>query len=281
MKTITVRKQQTLADKITYKGIGLHSGQDVSLTMYPAADNTGIRFLRTDVKGAQEIVACVSNVTSTMRATTLSNKLGQNVFTVEHLLSALNMLEVDNCLVEMSAPEPPVADGSAVTYVDLINSVGVQQGQADLKALKIDKAIGVYEEDRYICLVPYDGLRVSFTSINTHPLLGVQYFDAELDRQTFIEDIAPARTIGFVHEIEMLKKMGLGLGGSLENVVVYDEKTVLTPLRFADELVRHKILDILGDLSLVGKFYGHIIAVKSSHSLNTQLAKKLHSFMQA
>ena len=144
-----------------------------------------------------------------------------------------------------------------------------------LNEIIIDKVYSIHDKDRFITIIPYDGFRVTFTSINPHPLLGTQFADFEIEEETFIQEIAGARTIGFMHEVEALQAQGLALGGNLENVVVYDDEKVLTPLRFEDELVRHKVLDIIGDLMLAGKIKGHIIAVKSGHALNTELAKKI------
>lgn len=267
--------QTTIIKSVTYTGIGLHSGKEVTLTLHPAAADTGITFVRVDLKGSPSVEAKIANVTNTMRATTLENGEAK-VFTVEHLLSALSAMGVDNCRVEMNAAEPPVADGSALPFVRLIEAAGIIELPGTVRCLTIVKeALAVRMPDKFITVLPYDGLRVTFTSTNPHPLLGVQFGDYEIDRETFIREIAPARTIGFMHEVEALQAQGLALGGSLDNVVVYDEEKVLTPPRFADELVRHKILDIIGDLSLTGFVRGHVIAVKSSHALNTALAKKI------
>ena len=274
-------KQRTLKNSIAYAGIGLHSGKAVEIKLIPATQNYGIKFLRTDLPKAQPISADISNVTDTLRATTIANSEGLQVFTVEHLLAALSMLKVDNCLIEISSPEPPVADGSAIMFVELLEQAGIVEQEIVAQEFCIQEAVSVYEADKYICALPYDGFRISFTSINQHPLLGTQHFDIKVDEPTCKTEIAPARTIGFMHEVEMLKKMGLGLGGSLENVVVYDADSVLTPLRFEDELVRHKILDVIGDLSLVGRIKAHIIAVKSSHALNIKLAKKINELKKS
>lgn len=267
-------QQQTLAGSIQCDGIGLHSGKPVSLRLMPAPPDSGVRFVRTDLPGKPQVAARAELVTSVLRATTLTD--GETtVYTIEHLLSALHMLGIDNCLVEMDAPEPPVADGSAKDFADLILQAGRVKQNAERKIVRLQEALTVREPDRFITILPYDGLRVSYTSVNPHPLLGVQFIDLELDEETFLREIAPARTIGFLHEVEALKAKGLGLGGTLENVVVYSDDAVLTPLRYPDELVRHKVLDILGDLFLAGPIRGHIIAVKSSHALNTALAKQI------
>jgi UDP-3-O-[3-hydroxymyristoyl] N-acetylglucosamine deacetylase len=267
-------QQTTIAKAITYTGIGLHSGQDVTITIKPAPPDTGIVFARIDLPGAPQVAATANNVTNAMRATTLEKGLAK-VFTVEHLLAAFFAMEVDNCLVEINAVEPPVADGSSLPFVQMIQEAGVVEQNASRQFVSVTEAQTVRVNDKFITILPYDGFRVTFTSINSHPMLGVQFGDYEITRDSFISEIASARTIGFMHEVEQLKSQGLALGGSLENAVVYDDIKALTPLRFQDELVRHKILDIIGDLALAGRIRGHVIAVKSSHALNTALAKKI------
>lgn len=272
-------QQTTLARTSGFKGIGLHSGRDVSITIQPAAADTGIVFVRTDLPGAPRVKAAAANVTATMRATTLEDGAAK-VFTVEHLLAAFFALGIDNCLVEITAAEPPVADGSSLPFVRMIEEAGSVELDAPYRCVDVATAQAVRFPDKFIAILPYDGLRISFTSVNPHPLIGIQYGDFEITPATFIREIAPARTIGFMHEVEALKAQGLALGGSLENAVVYDDDKILTPLRFADELVRHKILDVLGDLALVGRVRGHVVAVKSSHALNTALAKQIAASSQ-
>ena len=266
--------QATVIRSLTYTGIGLHSGKPVSVTLHPAPADTGLVFARVDLPGAPQVAAKASNVTTTMRATTLEDGLAK-VCTVEHLLAALFAMNIDNCLVEITAPEPPVADGSAAPFVELITQAGRQEQKAPCRVQVVAEGCAVRKPDKFIVILPYDGLRITFTSVNSHPLLGVQFGDYEISPEVFTREIAPARTIGFMHEVAALQAQGLALGGSLENVVVYDDTAVLTPLRFPDELVRHKILDVIGDLALAGRVQGHIIAVKSGHTLNTELAKKI------
>lgn len=266
--------QTTVAKAVSYTGIGLHSGRDVTITLNPAPAGTGIVFARTDLPGAPRVAAQAANVTNAMRATTLEDGAAK-VFTVEHLLAALAALAVDNCLVEISSVEPPVADGSALPFVKLIQQAGINVQHVLRQPVVITETLAVRQDDKFITILPYDGFRITFTSINPHPMLGVQFGDYEITPDTFIADIAPARTIGFMHEVEALQAQGLALGGSLENAVVYDHDKVLTELRYTDELVRHKILDIIGDLALAGLVRGHVIAVKSSHALNTALAKQI------
>jgi UDP-3-O-[3-hydroxymyristoyl] N-acetylglucosamine deacetylase len=266
--------QTTIAKAISYTGIGLHSGQDVTIIIKPASPDYGIVFVRTDLPGAPQVAAVADNVTNAMRATTLECGLAK-VFTVEHLLAALYALEVDNCVVEINAPEPPVADGSSLPFVKLIQETGLVKQDALRKVVDVTQEQTIRNNDKFMTILPYDGFRITFTSVNSHPMLGVQFGDYEITADIFIAEIAPARTIGFMHEVELLQSQGLALGGSLENAVVYDDVKALTPLRFEDELVRHKILDIIGDLALAGRIRGHVIAVKSSHALNTALAKKI------
>lgn len=270
-------RQHTIAKEVSYSGIGLHSGKDVLMTFKPAAAGAGVIFVRTDLPGRPEIKALPENVSSTVKATTLSAN-GAEVFTVEHLMSALAMMAIDNIYIEMSSPEPPVTDGSAKVFCELLEEAGLQEQEAERKVYAVDKAFTVYDGDRYIAVLPYDGYRISFTSINKHPMLGTQYFDILLDKESYQKEIMPARTVAFTHELEMLRKMGLGLGGSLENVVVFDEDKILSVPRFEDELIRHKILDVIGDLYLLGPIKAHVIAVKTGHAFNSQIAKQIQAY---
>ena len=269
--------QQTIAKEVSYSVIGLHSGKDVLITLKPAAVNTGVTFIRTDIPGKPEIRALAENVSSTVKATTLSEN-GAEVFTVEHLMAAISMSGVDNIRIEMSSPEPPVADGSAQVFSELLDEAGLVEQEAERKVYAVDKAFAVYDGDRYIAILPYDGYRISFTSINNHPMLGTQYFDVLLDKESFKKEIMSARTVAFTYELEMLRKMGLGLGGSLENVVVFDEEKILSKPRFDNELIRHKILDVIGDLFLLGPIKAHVIAVKTGHAFNSQIAKQIQAY---
>ncbi len=271
------QKQHTIAKEISYSGIGLHSGKEVLMTLKPAEVNTGIVFVRTDIDGKPQIKACPANVSSTVKATTLSAN-GAEVFTVEHLMAALSIMAIDNIYVEMSSPEPPVTDGSGKVFADLIEQAGVVEQDAQRNIYVVDKAFSVYDGDRYIAVLPYDGYRVSFTSINKHPMLGTQYLDVDMLQDDVVHEIIPARTVAFTHELEMLRKMGLGLGGSLENVVVFDEEKILSVPRFDDELIRHKILDCVGDLYLLGPIRAHVVAVKTGHAFNAQIAKQIEAY---
>ena len=268
--------QTTLAADAAYTGKGLHSGREVHMRLKPAPEDTGLVFVRTDLPGHPEIRAIAANVTSTLRATTLEER-GVKVFTVEHLMSAFHALGIDNCYIEMDAEEPPVADGSALAFFDLMREAGRRELEAQRRETVIGSVCRIddRENGRFILAIPYEGFRVTFTSLNPHPLIGVQYGDFFVDEETYGKEIAPARTIAYEQEVEELRRMGLGLGGSLENVIVYNDEGWLNSLRFEDELVRHKILDVIGDLRLAGMVRGHIIAAASGHALNTALAKKI------
>lgn len=270
------RNQHTIGKDVTYKGLGLHSGMPVTMTMHPAAPGTGIIFKRSDLPGGPEVPAQSRYITNTLRATTLE-KGEAKVFTVEHVLSALYALQIDNCVIEMDSPEPPVGDGSAKTFCDMVQEAGIETQDEMIPILTLDTSAAVYEDNKFITALPYDGLHITFTSINPHPLLGTQMRDVVIDHDSYMKEIAPARTIGFTWELEAMRKMGLGKGGTLENAVVYSETECLSQLRFPDELVRHKILDILGDISLVGPLHAHIIAVLGSHKLNAELSEKLQA----
>lgn len=271
-----MQKQTTLAKEASYTGVGLHSGREVHMVMRPAEADTGLVFVRTDLPEQPEIHAVAENVTSTLRATTVEEN-GYKVFTIEHLMSALHVAGIDNCRIEMDSEEPPVADGSSLAFFELIQEAGKKELDAPRHEVVVDKVYRIDDEnnDRFVMVVPYDGFRVSFTSLNPHKLIGVQYEDFKIDEETYRKEIAPARTIAYEKEIEALRKMGLGLGGTIESVIVYNDEGWLNPLHFEDELVRHKILDVIGDLRLAGPVRGHVIAVASGHALNTSLAKLL------
>ena len=269
-----MNKQKTIAREIVYSGIGLHSGAEVKMKLSPAPVDTGIVFIRTDLPNKPRIKAIASNVTSTLRATTIGD--GEiKVFTIEHLMSALFASDIDNCYIELDNEEPPVVDGASEVFVKLLSEAGSVEQDKMRQEIVIKKVYRIDDKERFVMVVPYDGFRVSFTSLNPHPLIGTQYYDFTFDIDAYKQEIAPARTIAYEKEVEALHKMGLGLGGNLENVIVYNDEGWMNKLRYADELVRHKILDIIGDLRLAGVLKAHVIAVKSGHELNTKLAKKI------
>ena len=269
-----MQRERTLASRVVYDGIGLHSGKPVHMELAPAAPGTGIQFARVDLPEALPVAATAANVTATLRATTIAAGT-LKFFTIEHLMSALHVHGVDNCLVLLDAEEPPVVDGSARTFFRLIAEAGTVEQEAERRVTVIDRIYRVDDGSHFVMAVPHDGLRVSFTSLNEHPLIGVQYYDLEVTPEAYAREIAPARTIAYEKEVKALQENGLGLGGSLETVIVYNDEGWMNPLNFPNELVRHKILDVLGDLRLAGIIRGHIIAVASGHALNTALAKQI------
>lgn len=267
--------QTTLAKEIQYSGIGLHSGLEVHMRIKPAPAETGVVFERTDQTDRPRVCASAQNVAATMRATTIEED-GVRFFTIEHLMSAISASGLDNCIVELDSEEPPVADGASLAFFDLIEKAGLKTLDEERSVISVDRVLRVDDGDRFVMIVPYDGLRVSFTSLNPHPLAGTQYTDVIVDAASYRREIAPARTIAYEGEVEALRKAGLGLGGTLETVIVYNDERWLNTLRFPNELVRHKALDVIGDIRLAGVVRGHIIAVKSAHALNTALAKKIY-----
>ena len=266
--------QPTIASVASYKGVGLHSGKDVTMELQPAEAGTGIVFVRGDLPGQPQVEAKAENVTSTMRATTIEAN-GVKLFTIEHLMSALHGAGVDNVKVVIDAEEPPVADGSSREFFQLIQQAGIRELAAERQELVVDRFYRVDDGDKFVLALPYDGFRVSFTSINPHPLIGIQYGDYEITPDVYSKEVAAARTIAYEAEVEALHKMGLGLGGTLENVIVYNDEGWMNPLLYPDELVRHKILDLVGDLRLAGIVRGHFVAVKSGHALNKAMSKLL------
>ncbi len=270
-----LQNQATIGKAVSYTGVGLHSGRDVHMRIAPAPADSGIVFVRKDQEDAW-IHATARNVTSTLRATTVGEN-GTEVFTIEHLMSAFHALRIDNAFVELDAGEPPVADGASLVFFCLLREAGVEEQTVPRREIVIDRVLRVDDAKtgRFVMAVPYDGLRISFTSLNPHKLIGVQYADFTIHADTYEQEIAPARTIAFEGEIKKLHEMGLGLGGSLENVIVYNDAGWINPLHYDDELVRHKILDLIGDMRLAGIVRGHIVAAASGHALNTALAKTI------
>ena len=271
-----MQQQTTLARAAAYTGIGLHSGREVHMELRPAAAGTGIVFVRTDLDGEPRVHATADHVTSTLRATTIEED-GVKFFTIEHLMSALHALRIDNCEVRLDSEEPPVADGASLAFFELIEQAGIAELDAPREEIVIDRVYRIDDDknERFVLALPYDGFRVSFTSVNPHKLIGIQYENFEVTPETYKKEIAPARTIAYEKEIAQLRAMGLGLGGSIENVIVYNDEGWLNPLHFEDELVRHKIVDVIGDLRLAGIIRGHVIAAASGHALNTALAKQI------
>ncbi|HTI36641.1 MAG TPA: UDP-3-O-acyl-N-acetylglucosamine deacetylase [Vicinamibacterales bacterium] len=269
--------QRTLRRPVSCTGIGLHSGNKVTLSLKPAAADFGIRFQRSDL-GGLEIPATVTHLGGIRLATGLTRE-AVSVETVEHLLAALTALGIDNCIVELNTPEVPIMDGSAAPFVYLIlNEAGVRRLPAPKKYLKVLRPIALSQGDKRIALYPSDHFKVTYSISFDHPLIRHQSRTMKITDETFVEEIAPARTFGFLKEVEMLRQRGLALGGSLDNAIVLGETGVLNQnaLRFEDEFVRHKILDAIGDLSLVGyPVIGHLVAHRAGHALHTAFAARI------
>ncbi|MGE5836531.1 MAG: UDP-3-O-acyl-N-acetylglucosamine deacetylase [Acidobacteriota bacterium] len=267
--------QRTLRRSISCAGIGLHSGNKVTLALKPAPADYGIRFIRTDLAGL-EIPATVTHLGGISYATGLTRETG-SVETVEHLLAALSTLGIDNVRIELDYPEVPIMDGSAAPFVYLVHEAGVKRLPAPRRYLKVVRPVSLSQGDKHIALYPSDQFKVTYSISFDHPLLRHQSRTIRVSEESFVEEIAPARTFGFLKEIEMLRQRGLALGGSLENAIVLGETGVLNnALRFEDEFVRHKILDVLGDLALVGHpVMGHLVAHRGGHALHTAFAAKL------
>ena len=265
--------QRTLRRQISCAGIGLHSGNKVTLTLKPAAADTGIRFRRTDL--GVEIPATVQHVTSLQYATVLG-KDGATVETVEHLLAALVSSGIDNVVVELNHNEVPIMDGSAAPFLYLVQEAGVKRLSATRKYVKILRPVQITDGDKRIAVYPSDHFKVSYTISFDHPLLRHQSRTERITEQSFAECIAAARTFGFLKEVEWMRQNRLALGGSLDNAIVISDTGVLNPLRFEDEFVRHKILDVIGDLALLGHpIVGHVVAHRAGHALHTALVTQL------
>ena len=267
--------QHTIRRSVSCCGIGLHSGRKVTLSLKPARCGTGIRFRRADLGGV-EIPATVANIDRLHYSTALSRDVG-TVETVEHLLSALVSLGVDNVIVELNQAEVPIMDGSAASFVYLVHEAGLKRLTEPRRYLKVQRPVSLSRGDKRIALYPSDHFKVTYSISFDHPLLRHMTHTLRVTEASFVDQIAPARTFGFLKEVEMLRRKGLALGGSLDNAVVLGDTGVLnSTLRFEDEFVRHKILDAIGDLALVGyPVIGHLVAHRGGHELHAAFAEKL------
>ena len=267
--------QRTIRRPVACSGIGLHSGQKVKLRLRPAPVNHGVVFKRLDLDGL-EIPADVSHVAGLHYATGLARDT-TSVETVEHLLAALLSLGIDNAVVELNQAEVPIMDGSAASFVYLVHEAGIKRQAAPRKFLKVVRPISLSRGDKRIALYPSDHFKVTYSISFDHPLLRHQSRTIRLTEDVFVDEIAPARTFGFLKEVEVLRQRGLALGGSLDNAIVLGETGVLnSSLRFEDEFVRHKILDAIGDLALVGyPIIGHLVAHRGGHALHASFAQMI------
>jgi len=272
--------QQTIKGSIFVKGIGLHSGQDVELKLEPAEVDDGIKFIRVDSKKNNIIEAIWSNVSETILSTTISNAHGLKISTIEHLMSALSGLHIDNLNIYINAAEVPIMDGSSRPFVDMIEKIGIKKQNKKRKFLNVKKIIEVSINNSSVKIIPNNQFSIDFEIDFPSQLVSKQSCQLQLINGNYKTDIAAARTFGFEKDVEHLRSNGLALGGSLDNAVVVGENEILNKdgLRYTDEFVRHKILDSIGDLYLAGSpIIGYFYGNKSGHYLNNQLLKKLFS----
>ncbi len=274
-------KRKTLANEIFYEGIGLHKGKNIKLHLIPA-EKGGIIFKRVDMEeGKNEIALDIENTFDLTRGTNLKNEFGACVYTIEHFLSALYIFGITDLIVELDENELPIGDGSARIFIEEIEKAGIKELQEDTEEIVITEPIYLSKGDKHIVALPYNGYKLTYTIKFDHTFLKTQMLELDVDLDSYKKNIGNARTFGFDYEIEYLKKNNLALGGTLDNAIVIQKDGVMNPsgLRYEDEFVRHKMLDIIGDLKVLNKpIKAHIIAVKAGHALDiefAQLIKKL------
>ncbi len=275
-------RQRTIARPVTTSGIGLHTGNECTMTFVPAEEDTGIRFVRVDLEGKPEIVIDPDHVIGVERGTSIGGD-GCKVHTIEHVLAALAVAGIDNLRIELDASEPPVGDGSSLPFWSALKDAGIVELGATRRRYRVEEPIYYADGDVEIALLPSDRLQVSFSIDFDHPLVGHQFESFEITPEVFESEIAPARTFGFLHEIEKLKSAGLIRGGNLKNAIVIGEDKILNDehLRFPDEMVRHKVLDLLGDLKLLNvDIVAHIVARRSGHRTHLALVQLLKRRME-
>lgn len=264
-------QQRTLRRSVAIQGMGLHTGETCRVVLHPSEPCSGVSF----VTGGREIRACIENVRDTHRGTTLSSD-GAEIHTVEHLLAALYGMHVDNVQVEIDGPEVPAVDGSALPFVELIESAGIEEQDAECREIRIAEPVWVADGGKYVLAVPSEASRFSALICFANPMIGEQAASMFLDPDAFKREVAPARTFCTGEEIEMILAQGLGRGGTVDNVIVAYDDRYSVPLRFQNEFARHKLLDLIGDLSLLGgRLYADVTAVKPSHALNIALARRI------
>lgn len=269
--------QRTIAKEVKVTGIGLHSGRKVTMKLVPADVDFGIQFIRTDIPDSKPMKANALTVGTTENATTLGAGASA-IHTVEHLLGTFYGLGINNCLIEINGPEVPIMDGSGASFVFLLKETGIKNLNKSKKFLVILDTVRVEKDGKWAQFEPHQNLLIDSTIVFAHPMIKTQRFDFEFSCETFIQDIARARTFGFAKDVDMLKRKGLIKGGSLDNAVVLDDYKVMNPegLRFNNEFVRHKILDTIGDVSLLGyEIAGKITTYKSGHNIHNLLCRKL------
>ncbi len=278
-------KQRTLRNSIKASGIGLHSGEQVNIELMPSEPDTGIRFLRTDLQEDLEIPATAREVGFTTLSTTLGSGTNQ-ISTIEHLLSAIAGLGIDNCLIKVDGPEMPIMDGSAGPFVFLLQAAGIAEQDVKKKFIKVLKEVKVTRDDAYAYIKPFDGFKVSFSIEFNHPVQNRYPAESTIDfsSTSFVREVCRARTFGFNKDIESLRKQNLALGANMTNAINIGEDEILNEegLRFDDEFVKHKILDAIGDLYLLGhNLIGEFVGYKSGHALNNELLRKISETSEA
>lgn len=269
--------QRTIRERVKVNGVGLHTGKPASLTFCPAPASSGIHFVRRDLPDHPSLQVHAKNVTSTNNATTLGGS-AFSVSTVEHCLSAMSALRIDNLIIELDGPEIPIVDGSARPYLEALLKVGLADQDEPRKYAYVTKPIYFGDDEKHAFVQPYNGLRITCTIDFQHSKIGRQTMDVDVNMHTFKNDISGARTFGFLKDVEFLHSKGLALGGSLQNAVVLDAATIMNPegLRFTDEFVRHKVLDALGDLTTLGApLLGHLTLFKAGHDIMNKLINKI------
>lgn len=271
-------KRKTLSKEVQYNGIGLHKGEQIKMKLI-SAKNGGIVFKRVDLEEGRNIISMsIENTFDLTRGTNLKNEFGAEIYTIEHFLSALYIAEITDLVVEIDGNELPIGDGSAKFFLEIIEDAGIQELEEDVEELEIKLPINLTVGDKHIIALPFDGYKITYTIKFNHTFLKSQMLEIVLNRESYKNEIANARTFGFDYEIEYLKKNNLALGGTLDNAIVVKKDGVLNPngLRFEDEFVRHKILDLIGDLKVLNRpIKGHIIAIKAGHALDIEFAKLL------
>ena len=270
-------KRRTIAKEIEYIGVGLHKGKNIKMRLLPGED--GIIFRRVDLEeDKNEITLDIINTFDLTRGTNLQNETGAKVYTIEHFLSALAAAQITDLIVELDGNELPICDGSARVFLELFEEAKIKELDKEIEPIVVKKPVYLTVGDKNIVALPYDGYKITYAIRFEHTFLKSQLAEFEIDMKTYKKEIAPARTFGFDYEIEYLKKNNLALGGTSENAIVVTKDGVLNPdgLRFEDEFVRHKMLDIIGDLKILNRpIKGHIIAVKAGHALDIEFAKLL------
>ncbi len=273
-----MKKQCTIKKRAEISGIGVHTGSKTTMVFCPAPINSGIKFIRVDLPGKPEVKAGIESVVETARGTILGNAMVR-IHTVEHVMAALWAFGITNLSIELDADEPPVGDGSSDPFVNILKEAGVVEQEADSTIFKVTEPITITEGDAFLTVLPYEGFKVTYTLAYNHPVVNTQYYSLDIDKESFVKEISSCRTFCFYHEVKYLMDKGLIQGGSLDNAVVIGDEAILSKegLRFENEFARHKMLDIIGDLYLLGiRLEGHIVAAKSGHSSNVKLAQMLY-----